>query len=98
MAYSPGLPRKVRISPDVVFQELDGETVLLDPRAERYYALDDVGTRFWRLLQEHGDPDLVVTAMLAEFEVDEPTLRSDLDALLARLSAAGLVMPADPPA
>lgn len=88
----------MRISPDVVFQEVEGETVLLDAKAEHYYALDDVGTRFWQLLNEHGDLDAVVTAMLAEFDVDEATLRSDLESLLARLGEAGLVEPADSPA
>ena len=88
----------MRISPDVLFQEIEGETVLLDPGVERYYALDDVGTRFWQLLNEHGDVDVVVAAMLREFDVDEQTLRSDLDALLASLREAGLVAPADPAA
>lgn len=88
----------MRISPDVLFQEIEGETVLLDPNAEHYYALDDVGTRFWQLLNEHGDVDVAVAAMLGEFDVDEPTLRSDLDALLARLREAGLVTPVPPAA
>jgi hypothetical protein len=88
----------VKPASQVLFQEVDGEMVLLDPQAERYYTLDDVGTRFWQLLAEHADMDTVVAAMLAEFDVDEGTLRSDLDALMARLSAAGLVVPADPAA
>ena len=72
--------------------------MLLDPKAERYFALNDVGTRFWQLLSEHGDVDAAVTAMSSEFDVDEQTLRSDLDALLASLREAGLVAPADPAA
>jgi hypothetical protein len=88
----------VKPARQVLFQEIEGEMVLLDPQAERYYTLDDVGTRFWQLLAEHADMDRVVAAMLAEFDVDEATLRSDLDALMARLSAAGLVVPADPAA
>jgi hypothetical protein len=81
-----------------LFQEVEGELVLLDMQGERYYTLDDVGTRCWQLLADHGDIDRVVAAMLTEFDVDEATLRSDLDALIAKLSAAGLVVPADPAA
>jgi Coenzyme PQQ synthesis protein D (PqqD) len=77
--------------PEVVFQEIEGEMVLLDPDADSYYALDPVGTRAWELLHEHEDLDGVVAAMLDEFEVDEATLRADLDVLLGELRAAGLV-------
>ena len=74
-----------------MFQEIEGETVLLDPRAERYWALDEVGTRFWQLLNEHGDVEEVVTAMLGEYDVDEATLRHELGQLIEQLSASGLL-------
>jgi hypothetical protein len=85
----------VRPAPGVVFTEVEGETVLLGLEADRYFALDDVGTRCWQLLIEHGDPEAIVEGMLAEFDVDEATLRTDLDALLDQLRAAGLVVPAE---
>src|SRR5881409_42387 len=34
------LPAHVQVSPKVMVQELDGETVLLDLKSERYYGLD----------------------------------------------------------
>jgi hypothetical protein len=89
-------PPTVEVAPGVVFQEVEGELVLLELEAERYYVLDDVGARWWQLVTELGDLDAVVAAMLVEFDVDEPTLRSDLAALLERLIAAGLVVPSAP--
>ena len=40
------------VSKDVLFQEVAGETVLLDLNSESYFGLDEVGTRIWTLLNE----------------------------------------------
>ena len=80
-------------SPNVVTQEIEGELVLLDLSGERYFSLDSVGARIWQLLGEQdGDVDRVVADMLTEFDVDEPTLRRDIDALLKRLDEARLLV------
>ncbi len=78
-------------SGDVLFQDLDGETILLHLEAERYYGLDDVGTRIWQLIVEHGNTEAVVQAMLAEFDVEEAVLRADLAEFVAKLRAARLL-------
>jgi hypothetical protein len=65
--------------------------VLLEAERGLYFSLDEVGTRIWQLLVEHGDRDRVAAAMLEEFEVDEATLLADLDALIDRLAEAGLI-------
>ena len=85
------MPGKVRISPDVVFQEFDGETTLLDLRTSVYFELDDVGTRAWQLLAENESLEPTVATLLTEYAVDEATLRRDLGALIDQLSARGLV-------
>jgi hypothetical protein len=85
------LPATVAVSPDVLSQELEGETVVLDLRSERYYVLDDVGTRMWQLLATLGDPAAVCARMLDEYDVDAESLRRDLGALIAKLAEAGMV-------
>jgi len=81
----------IALAPDMLFQELEGETVLLNLRDESYYGLDDVGTRVWQLLGEHGDIESIVSTMLGEYDVDEATLRRDVAQLIAALLDAGLV-------
>lgn len=82
----------LRPSSDVLCQHLDTETVLLDVPTGLYFSLDAVGGRMWQLLDEHGgDLALVLRDLVAEYEVDEGRARSDLEALLSRLQAAGLV-------
>lgn len=85
------LPSRVAIAPDVLYQVLEGESVLLNLKTEHYYSLDEIGTRMWQLLDEHGDPTTVVEQLLAEYDADEATLRQDLADLIGKLSQAGLV-------
>lgn len=90
-------PSYITLSPEVLFQELEGEAVLLNLANENYYGLDDIGTRIWQLLDEHGGKsELVISQMLAEYHVDEALLRSDMANLLAGLAEAGLVTTEQP--
>lgn len=82
----------VKLSPNALFQDLDGEAVLLNLDSERYFGLDDIGVRFWQLLETTGSLDEVVAQALLEFDVDEATLRRDLTVFLSELQQAGLVM------
>jgi hypothetical protein len=41
---------KVKVSDEVLAQEVNEETVLLDLKSECYFGLDPVGTRCWQLL------------------------------------------------
>ena len=85
------LPAQVAIPPDVLFQELEGEAVLLNLETEHYYGLDDVGTRMWQLLAEHGDVATVVEQLIEFYDVDEANLRHDLAHLIAELAEEGLI-------
>lgn len=81
----------VTISSDVLFQELEGEAVLLNLANEHYYGLDDIGTRIWQLLQEEHNVESVVAQMLAEYDVSEALLRQDIANLIEELTQAELV-------
>ena len=82
---------KIEISADVLFQEVSGETVLLDLASEQYFGLDAVGTRIWALLNEGAAAEAVVDTLLAEYAVERETLAADVDELLARLAEVGLI-------
>ena len=79
------------VSKDVLFQEVSGETVLLDLASEQYFGLDEVGTRVWQLLNKGQSLDEIVNALVAEYEVERERLEEDVRALLGSLMEAGLV-------
>ena len=85
------LNQTITISPEVISQEVSGETVLLDLESECYFGLDEVGTRIWQLLKETNDLKVIFDTLLDEYHVDEKRLQSDMEALLAEISGLGLV-------
>jgi hypothetical protein len=86
------LPSRVAVAPDIVFQDLKSETILLNLNNERYYGLDDVGTRMWQVLSEQGEVEVAIAQLAAEYDVDEATLRQDVAELIDNLGRAGLIV------
>ena len=92
MASTSILKQRVKISPDVLFQEISGECVLLDLKSENYFGLDEVGTRIWQLIEEcGGELRTVFDRMAAEYHVDSAVLERDLKDLMTRLCDNGLI-------
>lgn len=88
MSLEPGT--RIRRRPRVVWRELAGEAVLLDLDGERYFGLDEVGTRVWTLIEEPRALAEVHGALLAEYAVGADELWRDLVELVDRLVTAGL--------
>jgi Coenzyme PQQ synthesis protein D (PqqD) len=85
------LNQTITLSPDVISQEVSGETVILDLNSENYFGLDEVGTRIWQLVEETGNLQQVYDRMLAEYEVDEEQLLEDMGKLILEIEKIGLV-------
>jgi len=95
-ANAPLLPKRIEFASEVLFQELKGEAVLLDLKAERYYGLDDIAMRMWQLVSESGDVMAARARLLEEFEVEPEILDRDLASQIAQWVEAGLVSPVEP--
>jgi hypothetical protein len=81
----------VRVADDVVFRELDGETVLLNLQSGLYFGLDPVGTRMWQLCQQGGSIRSVWETLQSEFDAPADILRSDLLEFVDELVTQGLI-------
>ena len=85
------LDQTISLSPDVISQEVSGETVLMDLASEHYYGLDEVGTRVWQLIGQTKDLRAIYQTLLQEYEVKEERLLQDLDVLLGQIAGLGLI-------
>ena len=85
------LTSRVRVNDDVLFQELQGEAVLLNLKSGVYFGLDPVGTRIWQLFAEHEVLAEIAQTIVAEYDVPEDRCSADLLALVGDLERQGLV-------
>jgi hypothetical protein len=86
------LNQTIALSPDVIAQEVSGETVLLDLESENYFGLDEVGTRIWQLIKETNDLNAIYNTLLDEYEISGDRLQQDLHVLLSEIEDLGLII------
>lgn len=84
-------PRTIHKPEHVVMRELEDEAILLNLETERYFGLDEIGTRMWTELVASPSVEGACEVLEREFEVEPATLRRDVDALVAQLVDSGLL-------
>ena len=82
---------RVKVPEDVLISGLQDESVLLNLDSERYYGLDDVGTRMFSVLTSSDSVQSAWERLKNEYDVDHEVLRQDLIALVESLVEQGLI-------
>ena len=82
---------RVRITDDVLISRLQEESVILNLDSERYFGLDDVGTRILSVLTASDSIAAAYESLLGEYDVDGHVLRQDLLALIESLLQQGII-------
>ena len=85
------LEASVRVNPDMLFSELEGEAVVLNLASGVYFGLNGVGARIWELLTAGKDLRAIKAALLDEFDVPADVCEADLLEVVGRMAADGLV-------
>lgn len=85
------LSRRYVRNPDIIAADMDGDTVMMSIERGEYFGLSGVGSRVWELLAEPVALPAIARAICAEYEVDEPTCKADMQAFLADLQQQGLI-------
>jgi hypothetical protein len=82
---------KVTVPSHVLVRLLDKEAVLLNLESERYFGLDETGTRMWELTTAAPTIQTAYEQLLDEYDVEADTLRENLSELLDKLTENGLL-------
>ena len=83
---------RVTVPDDVLISHLQEESVILNLDSERYYGLDDVGTRFLSVLTTSDSIETAYDRLRDEYDVDPQVLRADLLTLIEKLIDQGLLI------
>jgi hypothetical protein len=83
--------QRVSPGPRVTTRTVGGALVLLDAGTGQYFSLDLTGARAWTVLVSSASIAEAFETLLAEYQVEPAQLRADLEALIARLMAQGLI-------
>ena len=87
---------RVRVPDDVLISNLQEESVILNLDSERYYGLDNVGTRFLSVLNTADSIEAAYELLRDEYDVDAHSLRQDLLELVEDLVGQGILIRANP--
>jgi hypothetical protein len=82
-----------RIPPQIHARRFDNEVVIINLSAGQYFALDAVGTMIWDELTGGRTAEQAVATVVAGYQVDEVTARTDVKRLAEELVTAGLLEP-----
>ncbi len=89
--------KRVLVPENILFRELEGESVILNIDSESYLGLDDVGTRMWAALTVSDSIQAAFETLQHEYDVKSDVLRTDIIDLLEKLIENGLVRVVDAP-
>lgn len=83
---------RVAVPDGVLISQLQEESVILNLESERYFGLDDVGTRFLTVLTTSESIEAAHQKLCDEYEIDPQVLRQDLLDLTEKLIDQGLLI------
>lgn len=82
----------LRIRDHLAYEVLDGEAVILDLDAARYYSLNRTATCVWQAIAAGDDLRSAARALASRFEVGDDRAVADAQSLAGELEALGLLV------
>ena len=85
----------MKLKEGFVLQEIGGQIVVIptadDMDLDMMIKLNETGAFLWERLEQETDEDALVSALLAEYEVDEAAARRSVQSFVRKLSDNGLL-------
>jgi hypothetical protein len=85
---------RYRRHPQTAWRVIEGKAFVVTAHLNQLHTLNRTATRLWELADGEGcSVDEAVARLVAEFEVDEPTARTDVERSFAEMVAKEILAP-----
>ncbi|QDL09333.1 hypothetical protein DP113_16690 [Brasilonema octagenarum UFV-E1] len=91
----PGATGSLKPAAQVVFGQYGEQIVIGNLETQQSFGLTDLAADIWLAIVEHGNLEEVITVLLKIYDINETTLRSDVDIFIDQLYAEGLLIKLD---
>ena len=78
--------------PEVAWRVIDGEAVVVNPRAGLVFPLNPVATRCWELADGTRAIESIIQTILEEFDADPQAVEADVVRFFQEVAEKGLVV------
>jgi PqqD family protein of HPr-rel-A system len=89
-----GKPAAWRRDPELPFQKLEEETIVVDPRRREVHLLNETAARIWELLAAPRSVDELCAALDEEYDAPADEVRAAVSELVGGLEQKGLLVAA----
>lgn len=89
--FSISLHNTVSQNKDIIFSNLDQETILLSIKNSKYYGMESTGSRIWDLMVEPIAVDRLVQLLMSEYDINNENCTTDTLLFLEKLLAENLI-------
>ena len=80
-----------KLKPDVVFQPMDENAIIVSLNSEEIYKLNETGKQVVDLIAKEKSVREILTALKNTYEIDINELEKEISQLLEELFSAGLI-------
>jgi hypothetical protein len=83
-------------SPQVIFENIDGELILVHMEKGAYYTTDEVGALLWFMVESRCSAAEMAESLRFQFDADADTIESAVAAFVDRLLGEDLIVAGEP--
>lgn len=76
---------------DYVFNEVDGELVMMNIETGSYASMNETGKSIWGLLEEPKTVELILNALIEEYEISLEAAQQDVLPFLTQLEEQSII-------
>jgi len=81
----------IKRSPEIVYSDMDGETVMMSIEQGSYFGIDAIGSHIWNVLEEEISVEALCARLCEKYDVEESQCQQDVIRLLEKMQEHNII-------